>query len=100
MAIVTFLHSYLSAWRSWAAPSTADVARGFYVDDCFAALLCPLGLESPSFGLFLGVPRSYFNLPVLHVLLTGPWIPVSPFFLSKARERSFVAPSCHSRFFT
>jgi len=86
VAIVTFLHSYLSAWRSWAASSIADVARGFHVDDCFAALLRTLGLESPSFGLFQGTPRPNFKLPVLHVVLTGPWIR-KPFLSSPKHER-------------
>ena len=100
MAIVTFLHSYLSAWRSWAASSTADVARGFHMDDCFAALLRTLGLGFPSFGLFQGGSRPNFRLPVMHGVLTGAWTPVSPFFPSKAPERHFVVPSCRSRFFT
>ena len=96
MAIVTFLHSYLSAWRSWAASSTADVERGFHMDDCFAALLRTLRLESPSFGLFQGESRPNFKVPVLHVVLGF----AHPFYLTKARERHFVVPSCHSRFFT
>ena len=74
MAIFTFLHSYLSAWRSWAASSTADVARGFHMNDCFAALLRTLGLGSSSFGLFQGEPRPNLKLPVLHVVLTGAWV--------------------------
>ena len=72
MAIVTFLHSYLSAWRSWAASSIADVARGFHMDDCFAVLLRTLGLKSPSFGLSKAPLCPNLKLPVLHVVLTGP----------------------------
>ena len=96
MAIVTFLHSYLSAWRSWAASSIADVARGFHMDDCFAALLRTLRLESPSFGLPKAPLCPNLKLPVLHVVLGF----AHPFFLTKTRERHFVVPSCHSRFFT
>ena len=99
MATVTFTYSYsLSGGRG--QHLLLRMSRtAFHIGDCLAALLRTCSPGFPSFG----PPRRVspeFQTTRFAWGADGRLGSYPLSYLTKARERPFVVPSCHSRFFT